>query len=206
MVVDARAIIVAGALIAALGAAVVAFLVSSQRVAPGPSATVPAAQPAQPAQPAPAQTQPSPVQAAAAAAQPTTTGQSDADVIVMLVRSIFAAVHQANLTGNYSVLRDLGTPAFQGRNSAADLAGIFAPIRNAKIDLGSAVLVSPQMAKAALNQQKELHLAGTVATRPVETAFELLLQPIDGQWRIQGIAIVPVQPRQPAAPAKPKSK
>lgn len=37
----------------------------------------------------------------------------------LLIRTTLIAVNQANFTGNYSVLRDLGTPQFQAANSDA---------------------------------------------------------------------------------------
>ena len=44
----------------------------------------------------------------------------DRNGVLILVRSTLIALDQANKTGNYTVLRDLGAPAFQA-NSAARL-------------------------------------------------------------------------------------
>jgi hypothetical protein len=136
--------------------------------------------------------------------QPPPAGQSDAELVLTLIRLTLGAVHQANVTGNYTVLRDLGAPGFRDAHSAADLARIFGPIRDAKIDLGTAVLLEPKMSKVELTEQKMLHLAGTLATKPVPVAFELMFQPIDGVWRIFGIAVAPMQqPQPPTATAAP---
>jgi hypothetical protein len=54
---------------------------------------------------------------------------------MILIRSTLLAVNQANLTGNYSVLRDLGTPDFQQTNSAARLSEIFRDLRTRNIDI-----------------------------------------------------------------------
>src|SRR5690349_8709474 len=62
-------------------------------------------------------------------------GVPDTLTVHRLVWSMMAALDQANQTGNYSVLRDLGAPGFQASNSAATLGGIFANIRNQNIDL-----------------------------------------------------------------------
>src|SRR5262245_26287516 len=43
-----------------------------------------------------------------------------------LVRSALLTLNDANRCGNYTVLRDLAAPDFQARNTAADLARIFA--------------------------------------------------------------------------------
>jgi hypothetical protein len=182
----AGSIIVAAAL-----AALLVFFALPPRRAPPPQ-FIPAAAGTTAAPPRTSATPPA--VSLAQAQPPATVGQSDAEIIVTLVRTVFVAVHQANLTQNYSVLRELGTPEFRERNSVSDLARAFTPMRNSGIDLGSAVMAEPKMVKAELNAQKQLHLVGTMATRPVATAFELLLAPIEGIWRIQGIALVPVQP------------
>jgi hypothetical protein len=170
---------------------------------PGFIAPVPS-RPAPPGSPAalPPQLAQAPGQSADRLQSPAGTA-SDAEILLTLVRLTMAAVHQANLTGNYTVLRDLGTPAFLERNSAADLTRIFAPIHNAKVDLGAAVLLEPRLSKAALTPERMLHLVGALATKPVPVAFELLFQPIEGVWRIHGIAIVPVPPGGPQASTVP---
>ena len=55
----------------------------------------------------------------------------DKNGVLILVRSTLLALDQANKTGNYTVLRDLGAPGFQ-TNTAARLAEIFAYQRNPK--------------------------------------------------------------------------
>lgn len=164
-----------------------------------------AAAPAPPASPAPAQS-PAPT-----AARPSAANPSDSEVVFTLLRTTLVAVHHANVTGNYTVLRDLAAPGFRDRNSAADLAVIFTPIRSAKIDLSAVVLLDPQLSKAALNDQKMLHLTGSLATNPVPVNFELLFQPIDGAWRVFGISVIPVQqtgapPTAPPTRAPPAAK
>src|SRR5437870_3771185 len=47
------------------------------------------------------------------------------DIQTMLVKNALTAANHANITGNYTVLRDLGTSAFRQRNSAAQLAATF---------------------------------------------------------------------------------
>ena len=58
-----------------------------------------------------------------------------------LVWTTLIAVHHANLTGNYSVLRELGAPAFQQNNDPAKLAQIFARVRQADRGLGRSVVL-----------------------------------------------------------------
>ena len=47
------------------------------------------------------------------------------DVLLMLVMSSVTALNHANATGNYSVLHDIGAPAFQNANSPERLSQIF---------------------------------------------------------------------------------
>ena len=102
-------------------------------------------------------------------------------------------LHQANFSGNYSVLRDIGAPDFQTKNSAADLARVFTALRELKIDLGAAVLLDPQISRAELTPEKKLYVAGAFLTKPVPVTFEMLFQPIANVWRIYGISITPMQ-------------
>ncbi|MGA3307642.1 MAG: hypothetical protein ABSD08_03370 [Xanthobacteraceae bacterium] len=188
-----------------------------QQVAQAPPAQAPPLQgpvqapaqvPIQPQNQLPPQLSPAPP-APPPAASASTAKQSDAEVVFTLIRTTLVALYQADVTGNYTVLRDLGSPAFREKNSAADLARIFAPVRDAKIDLGAAVVLDPHVSRAALNDQKMLDVAGTLETKPVPVNFELLFQPIDGVWRINGLAVLPVQSTAAAptpVPAKPPAK
>src|SRR4051794_3123709 len=54
---------------------------------------------------------------------------SQRTIAIILVKNALLAVNQGNLTGNYTVLRDLASPGFREKNSAADLAAIFQNIR-----------------------------------------------------------------------------
>jgi hypothetical protein len=106
-----------------------------------------------------------------------------------MVWSIMAAVDHANRTGNYSVLRDLGTPAFQANNNAASLASVFAALRAQQIDLTDTLIVTPvweippRMASPTL-----LRMRGTFPLRPQPIAFDLLFV-WDHGWRLEGIAV-----------------
>ena len=46
------------------------------------------------------------------------------EVLLMMIRSTLIALHHGNITGNYSVLRELSAPGFQTANSAASLSQI----------------------------------------------------------------------------------
>lgn len=128
--------------------------------------------------------------------------QAEAELVLTLIRSTLAAVHHANETENYTVLRDLGAPGFREANSATKLAGIFAPIRQLGIDLAPALYLDPQLSQATLTQEGMLYLTGTLATRPVPVSFELLFQAVNNVWRLFGISLRPIQ-AQDSAPAGP---
>lgn len=106
-----------------------------------------------------------------------------------MVWSIMVAVDQANRTGNYSVLRDLGTPTFQANNNPANLAAIFATLRERQIDLSDTLIVTPvweippQMVAPTV-----LRMRGTFPLRPQPIAFDLLFTWSNG-WRLDGIAV-----------------
>ncbi len=107
-----------------------------------------------------------------------------------LIRSALLTLNDANRSGNYTVLRDLAAPDFQAKNSAADLAAIFASLRARKLDLFAVALVAPRLSSPPkLDAKKMLHLAGSFPTRPLQIEFSLSFQDIGGQWRLYDISI-----------------
>ena len=125
----------------------------------------------------------------------------------ILLRTTVVAVHQANITGNYTVLRDLAAPAFQEKNSTAVLALAFAPLRQQKLDLTPVVLLEPNFTqKPVIDGQNKLRLVGTLQSKPIPVAYELAFQTVSGSWRWSAIAIRSVpQVAAPPAPAPPPS-
>src|SRR5262245_35616863 len=83
---------------------------------------------------APKQQQPAPKQPPQQQPPAPKPAQIDRNGVLILIRTTLLALDQANKTGNYTVLRDLGAPDFQA-NSAAQLADIFAQQRRDNIDL-----------------------------------------------------------------------
>ena len=109
-----------------------------------------------------------------------------------LVWSSIAALDQANRTGNYSVLRDLGSPSFQANNTPATLAGVFEKLRNLHFDLENSFIVSPVYASAPSVQGGILRAKGLFPLRPTAIGFDLLFQQVAGEWRLLGISVVPL--------------
>lgn len=129
-------------------------------------------------------------------------GVPDALTVAKLVWSTMAAVDQANATGNYSVLRDLGAPSFQANNNAATLAGIFQTIRNQRLDLSNTLLVTPTFDIGPQIENGLLRMRGIFPLRPTGIAFDLLYQPVAGRWALFGIALAPVANVAPVQPPR----
>ncbi len=115
---------------------------------------------------------------------------------LFLIRSVLLALHQANQTGNYTVLRDISAPDFASANTAARLADIFAPHRDKGIDLSEVAVLEPDLEPSPeITSQGHLHLAGRVRSFGHQIEFELVFSPVDGRWRLAGIAtnVTPLQ-------------
>jgi hypothetical protein len=128
----------------------------------------------------------------------------DRNGVIILIRSTLLALDDANKTGNYTVLRDLGSPGFQA-NTDARLAEIFAPQRRDNIDLSGVAVLDPQL---TLLQQVEangmMRMAGFFPSMPTQVNFELAYAPVNRQWRLFGVSVslgqaAPVAPSPPPA-------
>ncbi len=108
----------------------------------------------------------------------------------MLIRTSLIALSQANLTGNYTVLRDLGSPAFQAMNSAARLTEAFADLRQRRLDFSPVLFFDPKLVREpALDAAGRLRLRGFIETRPEQINFDMLFEKIGGDWRLFGLAV-----------------
>lgn len=122
-----------------------------------------------------------------------------------LIWGTFAAVDQANRSGNYSVLRDISSQGFQVANNAARLSEIFAGLRNAQIDLSNAFLVPPTYLEAPRMVREDLfQVTGIFQLRPVSLGFDFTYQWEQGQWKLFAINISPVEmvPQAPPTPQR----
>src|ERR1700704_4399375 len=166
------------------------------------SMTALAQQPKSAATPPPAAAQPPP------AAKP---ANIDRNGTLMLIRSSLLALDQANKTGNYTVLRDLGAPGFQV-NTAARLSEIFAKQRNDNLNLSGVAVIDPQLSLLPQIEANGLmRMAGFFPSVPSQVNFELAFAPVNGQWRLFGISVsigqmvptpldnAPVSPTRPSA-------
>ena len=120
------------------------------------------------------------------------------DVEAMLVKNVLTAVNHGNITGNYTVLRDLGSAGFREKNTASQLATIFRNLREQKVDLSPVLILDPQFTQApALNQAGQLELVGFFPTQPLQVRFGLAFQRVEAGWMIHTISIGAVDPQPP---------
>jgi len=128
--------------------------------------------------------------------------------LAKLVWSTMAAVDHGNISGNYSVLRDMSAPGFQANNDAARLAQIFASLRASNTDLSNTLLLAPTYrAPPRLEAPGLLRVQGMFGLRPTAINFDLYFQWLNGRWRLFGVAIAPStiatqEPPRPPVPAK----
>ena len=119
--------------------------------------------------------------------------------VAKLVWSTLAAVDHGNVTGNYSVLRDLGAPSFQANHNAASLAGVFQGIRGQRVDLSNVLLVSPNYEiPPTFIEGGLLRVRGIFPLRPTAIGFDLLFQQAGGRWALFGVSVAPIAQSSPA--------
>ncbi len=124
--------------------------------------------------------------------QPAPSGPAipDAYKLNLLIRSSIIALNQANQTGNYTVLQDLGAPAFRAANDSARLAQIFASLRQRKLDLTPILFFTPKLvAQPQINPNGILRLTGYFPTTPERVNFDIYFQMIGHDWRLFGIGV-----------------
>jgi hypothetical protein len=153
---------------------------------------------------APKQQQPAPKQQPQQQPSAPKPAQIDRNGVLILIRTTLLGLDQANKTGNYTVLRDLGAPDFQA-NSAARLAEIFAQQRKDNVDLSGVAVIDPQLTLLPQIEGNGLmRMAGFFPSVPTQVNFELLYAPVDGRWRLFGLSVsfgqaAPAAPQPPAA-------
>jgi len=144
-------------------------------------------------------------------AQAPKPAQIDRNGVLILIRSALLALDQANKTGNYSVLRDLGSPDFQA-NSAAQLAEIFAQQRRDNVDLSGVAVIDPQLTLLPqIEANGMMHMAGFFPSVPTQVNFELAYAPVGGRWRLFALSVsfgqaAPAAPQPPPAAAPPAAQ
>jgi hypothetical protein len=182
MIVDSTMISIRGRclMVALLLACATACSLAQGVTAPNSGAKDPAAA----RQQAPADSAPKP-------AAPHVPGE---DQSLYLVRATLLTLNDANRSGNYTVLRDLASPGFQAKNTAADLALSFADLRKRNFDLFSVALLSPKFTVApAVDANGKLRLKGFFPSRPLQIDFDLIFEVVGDHWRLLAISVATPQ-------------
>ncbi|HWJ18261.1 MAG TPA: hypothetical protein VNR65_05985 [Geobacterales bacterium] len=110
--------------------------------------------------------------------------------LLLMIRNAVIALNQANLTGNYSVLRDLGTQNFQMSNNSARLAESFATLRARKLDISPVMFFNPKfVAPPSMQGGQVLRVTGFFPTTPEQVNFDLAFQLSGEQWMLAAIAV-----------------
>lgn len=131
-----------------------------------------------------------PKQAPAPAPAPVQIVVPDAQGLLILITNSIIALNHANLVNNYTVLRDLGAPAFQKANSPQQLAAIFANMRARNLNLSPILLYQPKLVRpAAVDDKGFLRLTGFYETAPLQVHFNLVFQAVAGFWRLMEISV-----------------
>jgi hypothetical protein len=147
------------------------------------------------AEPAPAKKGKEPAAKAQAQVQAPAQAQvPGAEQIVALVRTTLLTLNDAVQTGNFTVLRDVGSRGFQDANSAAKLSQVFSDLIKQRVDLSIVAVRTPEMAEAKIVDAKTntLNLKGHFPVKPLQIDFEMMFQPERGRWRLFGISVNPV--------------
>ena len=120
---------------------------------------------------------------------PASAAVPPAEVLLVLLRTSLLALDHANKVNDYRVLRALGAPELQ-KFSPEQLGQLFAGLRTANIDLSPVAVITPQVVEPPLvTPQGLLRLVGYFPTQPLQIQFEIVFQPINGQWRVFGLTV-----------------
>lgn len=113
----------------------------------------------------------------------------DVNKMTLLIQVHMAALAQAIVTENYSVLRAMGAPAFQENNSADKLKATFGTFKAQGIDLSPVILFKPILVQPpAIDDRGMLRLTGHYLTEPQNVQFDMLFESVKGSWRLFGIS------------------
>ncbi|MDO3445257.1 hypothetical protein [Agrobacterium sp. V1] len=126
--------------------------------------------------------------------------QLERSSLISLIRYTLVALDQANRTGNYSVLRELGAPGFMQSNNPAHLAEIFANQRKDLLDMSAVTILEPQFTFGPqIEQNGMLHVAGFFPAGAMRLSFEFLFQPVERQFRVFTLAVALHEPAKETA-------
>lgn len=111
-------------------------------------------------------------------------------VLMIMIRSLLAALNHANLTNNYSTLYDLGSSEFRKATTPQRLSDQLKPFRDQALDLSPIFAVTPILDEAPiLDSGGTLRLNGHFPTMPLKITFSLAFRDEEHRWRHSGLAV-----------------
>jgi hypothetical protein len=132
----------------------------------------------------------SPVPSTSSATPPPQPAQIDRNTALILIRTTLVALHQANQTGNYTVLYGISAPGFQELNTPERLSQVFKNLRAKNFDLSGVVVLEPQLTVLPeLYSNGVMRMAGFFPSVPMQLYFDLQFKAIEGRWRLLAIAV-----------------
>lgn len=129
--------------------------------------------------------------------------------VALLIKSTLMALNHANYTGNYTVLRDLGTSSFQQSFSAAGLTDSFKKLRDRRLNLNPVLLKRPVLTRdITINENGTMILEGYMPTDPLSIRFKIYFQHVQKNWRLAGLAVdtIPLNKLRPAVTSNQRTK
>ncbi|MFZ3581647.1 hypothetical protein ACOI1H_05665 [Loktanella sp. DJP18] len=118
------------------------------------------------------------------------TPQIEESFATALIRDALLAVNHANLTGNYTTLRDYASDTFHDANTATDLAVLLQRVRAERLDLLPVLSVEPVLSTTALSLDRSImRLSGHFPLQPRSITFDLEFVNQNGRWLIYGLAV-----------------
>jgi len=110
--------------------------------------------------------------------------------ISMLIRTTLVALQQANVTGNYTVFRDLGSNSFRTINNPVRLGNIYGKLRESGLDMSPVVLLDPLLTKApVIDGNQVLIIEGYFPTEPLNIIFKMGFRFEFGAWRLLSLSV-----------------
>ena len=123
--------------------------------------------------------------------------------ISVLIRTTLIALQQANDTGNFTVLRDLGSASFRTVNNPVKLGNIYGKIHEAGVDLSPAVLIDPFLVRPPIiDANRVLIIEGFFPTQPLNITFKMGFRFEFGAWRLLSLSVGGREPQQGGADTK----
>jgi len=114
----------------------------------------------------------------------------NAQFLLALIRSVMIAIDNGMTTGNFTVLRDLGTPRFSTMNTPTDLGVAFKGLIDNNVSFRATAVTTPTLTVAPfIDANNALVLEGKFPTRPLEIQFQMSFRVFQRQWRLSTLNV-----------------